>query len=248
MNDHEYKVPEDVKIRPKNLTPFEDLEKKIRELKLDSGKKRELLEKLEESRREYEELHEAFLLGRKYPQLYTPAYLKEKLNNALNELAVQKGLRKGQLSMFKDNSIHSVVMIDLDDFKKVNDNYGHLVGDEVLNRVSDVINRIARKHDGMAAKYGGEEFQLWFRGKSVGEVRRISQELIDSIRDATRQPPVGVPVDKWEGVTASAGFATHNMIKREDRLTADVLTDLADKALLGAKAKGKNRVKAADEV
>jgi diguanylate cyclase (GGDEF)-like protein len=252
MNHDDYKIPEDVKVREKRIQLFDDIEKYVRGMKIGTkisiDDREKLINALSKAKIEYEDLYSEHLLGRKYPQLYTPSYLKGKLNEALNEIAVQKGLRKGQINMFKGESTHAVVMIDLDDFKHINDNYGHLVGDEVLNKVSNIIKRVADKHNGIAAKYGGEEFQLWFKDKDIGETRKISKELIDNIREETKQPPSGVTPEKWKGLTASAGFATHNMIKRDDRLTADVLTDLADKALYGAKAKGKNTVKSADEV
>ncbi len=252
MNHDDYKIPEDVKVRENRIKLFDELEKHVRGMKIGTkisiDDREKLINALDKARKEYEDLYKEHLLGRKYPQLYTPTYLKDRLNEALNEIAVQKGLRKGQLSMFKDKSSHAVVMIDLDDFKKINDNYGHLVGDEVLNKISSIVKKIADKHEGMAAKYGGEEFQLWFKNKDIGEARKISQELINSIREETKESPSGIEKGKWNGITASAGFAVHNMIKRDDRLTADVLTDLADKALLGAKAKGKNMVRSADEV
>ncbi len=251
MSDH-YKIPEDRKIREKRLDLFDLHENEIKKLK-ESGKINfndydKLMRTITDAREEYEKLHYEHLFGRKYPQLYTPTFLKQNLDRHLNEIAVQKGWRKGQLNMFKNDESHAVIMIDLDNFKKVNDTFGHVIGDIVLNKVNSIVKDVADKHKGMAAKYGGEEFQLWFPNSDREKTRKISEELIEKIRKEMKEPPSKEISKKWKGLTASAGFATHDMLaNRNERLTAEGLTQLADIGLLKAKAKGKNRVISAED-
>lgn len=126
----------------------------------------------------------------------------------------------------------SVLMIDIDNFKKINDTYGHLVGDRVLREVSKMITHNLREID-FVARYGGEEFVviLLETDKSgalfVGE--RIRKEIeAKKIR----------AFDETLSVTVSVGVATYPNNAR----SSGIFLEVADKALYSAKNKGKNRV------
>lgn len=71
----------------------------------------------------------------------------------------------------------SVAMIDIDKFKRINDTYGHLAGDEVLKMVSGIMNEKAREHNGFAIRYGGEEFLFILPDKTVEEAVLIIDEI-----------------------------------------------------------------------
>ena len=123
----------------------------------------------------------------------------------------------------------SLVLIDVDHFKKVNDVHGHQVGDEVLRHVGRVLVDGARLAD-LPARYGGEEFAVILPGASSGDALMIAERLRAAIAS-------GGPVS----VTASAGVAT----VVAGRVTPDELVATADRALYAAKRAGRDRAVAA---
>lgn len=130
----------------------------------------------------------------------------------------------------------SVVMIDVDDFKKLNDEHGHLIGDRVLRTIADVVKGQMRGVD-TAARYGGEEIALilprteMVAAYNVGE--RIRAAIADERVTTDSEPP------KVLGVTASFGIASYPESKAKD---GEDLVRRADRALYRAKKTGKNRV------
>jgi len=133
-------------------------------------------------------------------------------------------------------SAFSVVMMDVDDFKVLNDTYGHLVGDRVLRAISNVVKAQMRGVD-TAARYGGEEITVILpRTEMVGAyslAERIREAIAELRLTTDDEPP------KVLTVTASLGIAAYPESKAVDG------TDLvrrADRALYRAKKTGKNRV------
>ncbi len=130
-----------------------------------------------------------------------------------------------------------VLMIDIDHFKELNDRYGHLAGDRVLQGVAQVLKSSVRAVD-TVARYGGEEFTLLLPRTD----RRDALEVADKLRRkvAAYRPDVpGVPGD--EGVSISAGVA----VFPPDAPDAETVLAAADAALLRAKSAGRDRVWAA---
>lgn len=124
----------------------------------------------------------------------------------------------------------SLLMIDLDHFKQLNDRFGHQAGDLVLRRVGDLLVRLTRASD-VAARYGGEEFAVVL--PSCGPADAV--ELAERFRRAIER-------DDWpRPLTVSVGAAT----APTDGLTAADLVGAADAALYAAKAGGRNQVRAA---
>lgn len=125
----------------------------------------------------------------------------------------------------------SVAMIDLDDFKAVNDTYGHPLGDKLLMEVAERLRRAARI--GSVFRYGGEEFAVLLprapEDDAVGAAERL--------RLAVCERPVDVGDERALTVSCSVGVAT-----LAPGQNAAALIDVADQALLRAKAQGKNRV------
>jgi len=128
----------------------------------------------------------------------------------------------------------TVVMLDLDEFKAVNDTYGHIFGDLVLARVGRVVRRAVRDAD-LASRYGGEEFALVLpetpRVGGFAVAERIRRRTQSTFRDEAIE---GRPI----ALTLSCGLATYP----EDGLHAGDLVARADEALYGAKHGGRNRV------
>ncbi len=127
----------------------------------------------------------------------------------------------------------SLLMVDLDHFKRINDQHGHPAGDEVLRRVADLLRRSARSSD-ITGRYGGEEFLLILPGLAKPDATQRADQLRETI--------AGLAVDLDDGqrlaLTASFGVATCP----PDSGHADALIAAADAALYAAKGGGRNRV------
>lgn len=132
----------------------------------------------------------------------------------------------------------AVILIDLDDFKKVNDTFGHLAGDMVLRLVSAQMQRLIRTED-LLARYGGEEFVVLARSTGKTEAVRLAERIRQSISE------LEIPLaEKSVKMTLSIGVASLPDVAPECGPTE--LLALADARLYRAKAAGKNRV-GADE-
>jgi len=129
----------------------------------------------------------------------------------------------------------SVLMIDVDHFKAINDVHGHLAGDDVLRRLAARIQEALRTAD-VAARYGGEEFSLLLPETSLEGARVVADRLLSVGRT------VGVRAEEGsETITVSVGLAE---LSPEDR--ADDLVARADAALYRAKRSGRDRLSIAD--
>ncbi len=128
----------------------------------------------------------------------------------------------------------SLVMLDLDDFKRINDTHGHLVGDRVLRELATLVAGGARATD-MAARYGGEEFAVILPHTD----RPMAERVAERIRDAVARF-VFVEGEQSLKLTVSAGVATFPSFEEVD--SPDALVRAADRALYEAKRAGKNRV------
>lgn len=125
----------------------------------------------------------------------------------------------------------SLMMLDVDHFKKCNDTHGHLAGDEVLRMVGQILReRAAELPDVFAARYGGEEFALLFSEQSLDE----AVELGDQVRRQIEQSPVSFTGQSIT-VTASAGIAGW-----QPGEAASGFISRADEALYAAKRSGRN--------
>ncbi len=131
----------------------------------------------------------------------------------------------------------SVIMLDIDFFKRFNDTYGHACGDVVLQMVASVIQQNTRNQD-MAARYGGEEFVVMLNDTNSRTAAKIAERIRSSIENLDIL---------YEGqhmnLTISLGVAQYNS---EIDITAKNLVDRADKALYNSKQTGRNKVTLAD--
>ncbi len=129
-----------------------------------------------------------------------------------------------------------LLMADVDDFKKVNDTYGHAVGDTVLQAVASILRRSVREID-LCVRYGGEEFAVVLPHTDKEGVLPVAER----IREAVATVPIVAGDDPARTMTLSIGVATYP----EDGKTPDQLVHAADVALYRAKHLGKNRVETA---
>jgi diguanylate cyclase len=135
----------------------------------------------------------------------------------------------------------SLLMLDLDCFKKLNDTYGHQRGDECLREIASLLEvQPHRAHD-IVARYGGEEFAILLPGATLsGAVK-----LAESIRRAVREMRFENSGSATGFVTISIGVCSHTPRVGEE---CDTLVREADIALYGAKQLGRNRVEVAGQV
>jgi diguanylate cyclase (GGDEF)-like protein len=161
------------------------------------------------------------------------AALRDALTKAYNRKYFLDRLETELAFARRHTSPLSLLMIDLDHFKRVNDTYGHLAGDFVLANFAKVALSALRAED-VFARYGGEEFGLLCRGVQLGNGGLLGER----VRAIVEQSPFD-----YEGrripVTISVGVAAYPEINAETGLQ---LIAAADEALYQAKRTGRNRV------
>jgi diguanylate cyclase len=122
----------------------------------------------------------------------------------------------------------SVLFMDIDDFKKINDTYGHYTGDEVLKKVSTAIRESIRDTD-IAARWGGEELAVMLVGADKEVAKKKAGEILDKVRELRFK-------EKDLKVTLSIGIASV-----EEEIEFEKLVRRADGAMYEAKRRGKDR-------
>lgn len=157
--------------------------------------------------------------------------LRDTLTGLLNRRAFHERLPEEVDRTSRYGEPFSLILLDLDRFKSVNDTLGHDVGDELLAWVGRILIEHTRTAD-TPFRIGGEEFAIIAPGTPPREARIVAQRLLDTI--AAARPPVEAKLR----VTASAGYAGCP----EHETDADALFRRADQALLQAKADGRRRV------
>jgi len=129
-----------------------------------------------------------------------------------------------------------VVMIDVDHFKAVNDNYGHSIGDVALRFLADTLKTMVRSNEHLY-RYGGEEFLLLMQADSHESMKIPAQRLLEVVRNMRVPIPDGDPI----ALTVTLGLAC---VRRGEGL--DTVVERADKALYAGKAAGRDRYIFAD--
>lgn len=149
----------------------------------------------------------------------TGLFNRQKFNDVFAK-EIKRGKRYG-------NSL-SLMIFDIDDFKKFNDDFGHAVGDEVLKAIAKIVSNSIREHD-IAVRWGGEEFLILLPQTDVEGAMQVSEKIRTAIESYESEQ---IP----RQITAS--FGVTEIIEEDDE---DSLLNKADKALYEAKHQGKNR-------
>ena len=152
-----------------------------------------------------------------------------------NRRAFEKHLKMELERAFRSGSTLSLAILDLDNFKTINDTRGHPCGDQVLKAVSGALLGHKRMYD-LAARIGGEEFALVLPGSGLVQAESSLERLLEQIRE--RNVVCDGQADPVR-VTCSAGLAC---TKGRIQLSVERFMDLADKALYEAKARGKDQI------
>ncbi|MFD0738923.1 GGDEF domain-containing protein [Lysobacter koreensis] len=193
------------------------------ELRRYARKQRELLSereafarRIERSRAELQHRHE---------QLQQTAN-RDELTGLLNRSALVQ-LRNNPEAMQKLQQAYSLVVLDVDLFKQVNDRHGHLLGDRALREVAAAVTASVREGD-LAVRYGGEEFLIVLPGTNLASAVEIAHRIRLRVAEASLPFPL----------TVSAGVAAGDA----SRDSPEQVFERADQALYRAKAAGRNRV------
>lgn len=158
------------------------------------------------------------------------------LTRVLNRPAILEKLQEERARAKRGNFPVGLLLIDLDHFKSVNDEYGHMVGDAVLRAVARRIRAVIRRYDAMG-RCGGEEFMVILPGCDREKARGLAERLRMSFYQEPLQTREGV-----FHITLSCGVS---VIERDSHERIDTFIRAADKALYRAKEQGRNRVELA---
>lgn len=152
-------------------------------------------------------------------------------NRRALDMAIANEMRRSR----RNDTPLSILMIDIDHFKDVNDTYGHSVGDEVLHRMGQLIMGKCRRAEDLAARYGGEEFTVLLPGRGANEAAQFAQ----TIRTGIMEMVPSLSNRSLRRVTVSIGVASNSS---DTAMSPDDLLKRADHALYVAKENGRNRV------
>lgn len=162
---------------------------------------------------------------------------KDPLTQAWNRRYFESIVPEKVKSLIKQSKYYSLLMIDADKFKNINDTYGHKIGDRVLIEIVDVCEHSLRSGD-LVCRFGGEEFMIYLDDADLASALKVAERLRIAIADM-----IIYGENKEEiKITVSIG-----VVSSEKTDSLDVLLSQADDAMYLAKHNGRNRVEAYDE-
>lgn len=182
------------------------------------------------SARDITKLQETVELMQKKADALFKVSQHDSLTNCLNRRGLIRPLEKAFKKAENGIDSFSVIMLDIDDFKIINDTYGHPEGDEVLAKVAKIMKESCRKDDAVV-RFGGEEFLILLPGTKLWTATAIGEKIRLKIEETLFK-------GETFGVTISGGVAEWNY---KDRDTEDIIKR-ADGLLYKAKANGKNQI------
>ncbi|MCA9067784.1 MAG: diguanylate cyclase, partial [Planctomycetaceae bacterium] len=189
--------------------------------------KRELHETLENLRKSSDEIRRQ---NRELEQLAT----RDPLTSCYNRRSFFERFNALWKSAMRHDHPLSCVMVDVDHFKSINDNHGHSVGDQVLQRVGQVLNQTARETD-IVCRYGGEEFAVLLPYTSIADAAQTAERFRLGLENA-----------KFSNLSITASLGVSDMSLGS--MDPQGLLDQADKCLYVAKRNGRNQVVRYDDV
>lgn len=161
--------------------------------------------------------------------------IRDPLTNLYNRRLVFERLRQFIELYKRKDDVFSLVIIDLDFFKKVNDTYGHQAGDFILKEFAEILTSSIRTDD-VLGRYGGEEFILILQGVKKQSSSKIMERILHRVRESTFN---------YEGkgikITFSCGICDSSELDK-DILSIETIVCETDKRLYKAKATGRNSV------
>ena len=155
--------------------------------------------------------------------------VRDHLTGIFNRRYMEETLERELYRAAREHLSIGIMMIDVDDFKRFNDTYGHAAGDEILREFGVLLQEHVRKED-IPCRYGGDEFIVVLPGASL----KVTQERAELLRESTHN----LPIQFDETVTISLGIA----VFPENGATSEAVLKAADDALYRAKSAGRDRV------
>ena len=152
--------------------------------------------------------------------------ITDDLTGLYNHRHFYKTLESELARLKRQKTSLSLLMFDLDNFKRYNDRYGHLEGDKVLKKIGEIVNRLIRSNVDSGYRYGGDEFAVLLIGASIDQALVIAERIRSSIEQAG-----------FQDITVSVGLTEF-----QDHLTLETFVKSADEAAYIAKHSGGNRV------
>lgn len=159
------------------------------------------------------------------------------LTGLLNRRAFRERMEAEMSRSRRESGALGIIIGDIDHFKRVNDNYGHLAGDQVLQYLANCMNKCCRIYD-FVGRYGGEEFIVCVPGASILETARIAERMRVIIEESRI---VLEGRTETVNITASFGVDAISLTTGRDRQTEELVNN-ADEALYMAKSGGRNKV------
>jgi diguanylate cyclase len=160
---------------------------------------------------------------------------RDPLTGAYNRRHFHETLSKALEATSSKRKSQALLLLDIDHFKRINDQYGHLVGDDCLKAVSRCIHDIAQTLNGMAARYGGEEFVLILPGTDA----RMALQTAETVRLRIQQTIIH---SHGHVIQLSTSIGVHTIGAEQEILPEEAIR-LADEALYRAKHDGRNCVR-----
>ncbi len=162
------------------------------------------------------------------------------LTGLANRRQFDEALQTEWLRAARNETSLCLLMIDIDHFKRYNDHYGHLAGDDCLRRVSAALNRCVRRAGELLARFGGEEFVMLLPGADAVQARETAQRCLEQLEQEALSHAASPTAPR---VTLSIGVAA---IKPDARGSALKLINAADAAMYRAKTNGRNGCRVAE--
>lgn len=160
---------------------------------------------------------------------------RDALTNLYNRRYIYDSVEEIIADYKENDELFSVAIVDIDNFKDINDQYGHQVGDCVLVEFSNKIQEHLRDYD-VLGRYGGEEFIILLNHADIKKGKKVLNRILDVIRDTTFYCN-----NHQIKLTFSAGLACCKELNNED-LSLDNLVGISDKRMYMAKESGKNKI------
>ncbi|WP_309121378.1 diguanylate cyclase domain-containing protein [Paenibacillus sp.] len=164
------------------------------------------------------------------------AIMKAQLHAELNRMVITDNLTGLYARRYLDEQVHSMqqkdargslIVVDIDDFKQVNDTFGHQIGDQILRQVSAIVRSCIRDTD-IAARWGGEELAIYLPQLTLEQTERVAERIRSRVE-----------LETDPSVTVSCGIAEWS--RTDEKVSVETLFYKADMALYSAKHNGKNQ-------
>ncbi len=156
------------------------------------------------------------------------------LTSLINRRGLEKRFELERIRAKQNDAPFSILLIDIDHFKKVNDTWGHLVGDSLLKSLAQLLTRHLRKND-IAARYGGEEFLILLPETAIDGAKAVGQKIQDAL--SKKEWKIKDSGKNMGKITLSMGIAQYKFNEPEK-----ALIKRADDALYFAKQNGRNQM------